>query len=138
MQATNMVERKIALSDLAIFMIATPLDFEGVNPLRDPQSPGAGEGAAGNMPDAGSLPAPDHFSTIKKMPGMKKIPIALAASIPPITAVPIIWRATEPAPLAVHSGTQPRIKANEVIRIGRSRNLAPSRAASASGLPCSY
>jgi hypothetical protein len=28
------------------------------------QSPGAGEGAAGNMPDAGSFPAPDHFSTI--------------------------------------------------------------------------
>ncbi len=71
------------------------------------------------------------------MPGMKKIPIALAASIPPITAVPIIWRATEPAPLAVHSGTQPRINANEVIRIGRSRSLAPSSAASASGFPCS-
>src|SRR5580658_4749339 len=57
------------------------------------------------------------------MPGMKKIPIALAASIPPMTAVPIIWRATEPAPLAVQSGTQPRINANDVIRIGRSREL---------------
>ena len=64
MQPINIVKSKIALSDLAIFMLATPLDFEGVNPLRDPQSPGAGEGAAGNMPAAGSLPAPDHFSTI--------------------------------------------------------------------------
>ena len=72
------------------------------------------------------------------MPGMKKIPIALAASIPPITAVPIIWRATEPAPLAVHSGTQPRINANDVIKIGRSRSLAPSSAASASGFQCSF
>src|SRR5947208_3677119 len=32
----------------------------------------------------------------------KKIPIMLAANIPPITAVPMIWRATDPAPVAVH------------------------------------
>ena len=30
---------------------------------------------------------------------MKKMPIAVAASMPPMTAVPMIWRATEPATL---------------------------------------
>ena len=61
----------------------------------------------------------------------------LAATIPPITVVPMICRATAPAPLAVHNGTQPRMKASEVIRIGRRRRRAPSMAASASGLPFS-
>ncbi len=59
--------------------------------------------------------------------------MALAASIPPITVVPMIWRPTEPAPEAVHSGTQPRMNANDVIRMGRRRRRAPSSAASASG-----
>ena len=53
------------------------------------------------------------------------MPIALAASMPPMTAVPMIWRATEPAPDAVHSGTQPRMKANEVIRIGPQAKPCP-------------
>jgi hypothetical protein len=66
---------------------------------------------------------------------MKKMPITLAASMPPITVVPMIWRATEPAPDAVHSGTLPRMNAKEVIRIGRNRSLAPSRAASTRFLP---
>src|SRR6266487_3920759 len=66
---------------------------------------------------------------------MKKMPMTLAASIPPITVVPMIWRATDPAPDAVHSGTLPRMKAKDVIRIGRSRSLAPSRAASMRFLP---
>ena len=66
------------------------------------------------------------------------IPITLAASIPPITVVPMIWRATDPAPVAVHSGTQPRMNAKDVIKIGRRRSLAPSSAASAKGFPCSY
>src|SRR5260370_42438843 len=42
------------------------------------------------------------------------------------------------APDAVHSGTQPRMNANEVIRTGRKRSLAPSSAASARGCPLSY
>ena len=50
-----------------------------------------------------------------------KMPIALAASIPPIAGAHH-WRATEPAPVAVHNGTQPRMNANEVIKIGRKRN----------------
>jgi len=62
----------------------------------------------------------------------------LAASIPPITVVPMIWRATEPAPVAIHKGTLPRMKANDVIKMGRSRMRAPASAASMSGLPCSY
>jgi len=32
--------------------------------LQRSQSPAAGDGAAGSMPDADSFPAPDHFSTI--------------------------------------------------------------------------
>ena len=66
------------------------------------------------------------------------MPIAVAASMPPMTVVPIICRATDPAPDAVHNGTQPRINAKEVIRIGRRRSLAPSSAASTRGLPFSY
>src|SRR5215468_5899962 len=46
--------------------------------------------------------------------------------------------ATAPAPEAVHSGTEPRMKANEVIKIGRRRKRAPSSAASTKGLSCSY
>ena len=65
------------------------------------------------------------------------MPITLAASMPPITVVPMIWRATEPAPDAVHNGTQPRINANDVIRIGRRRSRAPSSAASTRFLPFS-
>ncbi len=36
------------------------------------------------------------------------MPMTLAASMPPITVVPMIWRATDPAPVAVHNGTQPK------------------------------
>src|ERR1700722_12074558 len=66
------------------------------------------------------------------------MPSTLAAVMPPITVVPMIWRATEPAPEAVQRGTQPRMNANEVIMMGRKRRRAPSSAASISGLPCSY
>ena len=59
----------------------------------------------------------------------------VAASIPEMTVVPRIWRPAAPAPCAIHSGTQPRMNAKDVIRIGRSRSRAPSRAASTSGSP---
>jgi len=52
---------------------------------------------------------------------MMKMAIKLAANMPPITAVPITWRDAAPAPVALQRGTQPKIKANDVIRIGRSR-----------------
>src|SRR5438445_8659353 len=69
---------------------------------------------------------------------MKKMPMALAAIIPPITVVPMIWRPRAPALDAVHSGTHPRINANDVIRIGRRRSRAPLRAASTRLTPLSY
>ena len=40
------------------------------------------------------------------------MPIALAASMPPITVVPMIRRATDLAPDAIQSGTQPNMNAN--------------------------
>jgi len=67
-----------------------------------------------------------------------KIAMAVAASIPPMTVVPMICRATEPAPVAKNKGTHPRMKAKEVIKIGRSLSLAPASAASMRGLPFSY
>ena len=54
------------------------------------------------------------------------MPIPLAATIPPMTVVPMIWRETAPAPLAIHNGTHPRMNANDVIRIGLKRSRAPS------------
>ena len=44
--------------------------------------------------------------------------------------MPRICRPAAPAPLAIQSGTQPRMKAKEVMRIGRRRSRAPSSAAS--------
>ena len=53
-----------------------------------------------------------------------------AAIIPPITVEPRIRRATAPEPVANHNGKSPKMKAKEVIRIGRKRKRAPSSAAS--------
>src|SRR6266540_1620079 len=80
----------------------------------------------------------ESLSTTTNSTGMMNTAIKVAASIPPITVVPMIWRATDPAPLAVHNGTQPSTNANEVIRMCRKRNLAPPSAASTSGCPFSY
>ena len=46
------------------------------------------------------------------------------------TVMPIDLRALAPAPVAITSGATPRMKANEVIRIGRNRARAASTAAS--------
>ena len=62
----------------------------------------------------------------------------VAASMPPMTTVPRMRRDTAPAPLANHNGVEPRIKAKEVIRIGRKRIRAPVSAASTRDLPFSY
>ena len=56
-------------------------------------------------------------------------------SIPPETAVPTEFRASRPAPLANTSGRTPRMNASEVIRIGRSRSLEASIAASTTPSP---
>ena len=53
------------------------------------------------------------------------------AIMPPATAVPTECRASRPAPVANTSGMTPRMKASDVIRIGRSRMRAASTAASA-------
>src|SRR3984885_13358725 len=113
-------ERSVSFANTATFLAHFPQAF---------QSASAGAAEAGGAPvrsTIGSVRAPDHFSTKKKIAGTKKMPIRLAANIPPITVVPMIWRATAPAPLAVQSGTQPRMNAKEVIRIGRRRSLGPS------------
>jgi hypothetical protein len=56
--------------------------------------------------------------------------MSVAASIPPIAVVPMTRLATAPDPEAVQSGTQPRMNANDVMMIVRSRRRAPSSAAS--------
>ena len=55
--------------------------------------------------------------------------------MPENTVMPIDLRALAPAPVASTSGTTPRMKANDVIRIGRKRARAASTADSSSGLP---
>ena len=54
--------------------------------------------------------------------------------MPVNTVMPIDLRALAPAPVASTSGATPRMKANEVIRIGRKRARAASTAASTIGL----
>ncbi len=57
--------------------------------------------------------------------------------MPPKTAVPRAWRLAAPAPVATIMGTTPRMKANEVIRIGRKRRVEALTAASAGVSPAS-
>jgi len=65
---------------------------------------------------------------ILKNIGTKKIARKVAASMPPITPVPTERRAPAPAPLENASGTTPRMKASEVMMIGRKRSRAASSA----------
>ncbi len=58
--------------------------------------------------------------------------------MPPMTPVPMARRLLAPAPVAMASGTQPRMKASEVMTIGRSRSRAASMAASAAVMPCAH
>jgi hypothetical protein len=97
-------------------------------------------GAIGQGGDFTSTSPPRRFdsrSTNTNSAGMKKMPSSVAALMPEITAVPSTRRACAPAPAADHSGTQPRMNANDVIKIGRRRSRAASSAASISDLPCS-
>ncbi len=61
----------------------------------------------------------------------------VALIIPPITPVPIALRLLAPAPELITSGSTPRIKASEVIRIGRRRRRAASTTASPNPIPLS-
>ena len=57
---------------------------------------------------------------------MTKMPRSEAAIMPPNTGVPTSRRASFEAPVAITSGTRPRMKANDVIITGRKRSRAPS------------
>ncbi len=57
------------------------------------------------------------------------------AIMPLKTAMPIDRRAPAPAPVAMTSGKTPRMKANEVMRIGRNLSRAASTAASTMSMP---
>ena len=64
----------------------------------------------------------------------KKMASSVAASMPPNTAVPSDRRDAAPAPVATNNGTTPRMKAKDVIKMGRSRSLAACNAASRTGM----
>src|SRR5438034_3311531 len=68
--------------------------------------------------------------TTTKNDGTNSTARQVEASMPLNTAMPIDLRELAPAPVASTSGSTPRIKANEVIRIGRKRARAASVAAS--------
>ncbi len=72
-----------------------------------------------------------------KNDGMNSTAMNVAASMPPITPVPIEWRAPAPAPVDSASGNTPRMNASDVMTIGRKRRRAASIAASVSDLPSS-
>ena len=63
------------------------------------------------------------------------MPNSVTPNMPANTAVPSEWRISAPAPVATTSGKTPRMKANDVIRIGRSRSREASTVASKRGLP---
>ena len=65
-----------------------------------------------------------------KNTGTKKMPSTVAEIMPPSTPVPIAFWLPEPAPVLVASGSTPRPKASEVIRIGRKRIFAADKVAS--------
>lgn len=66
---------------------------------------------------------------------MKRVPTSDVINIPAKTAIPNEIRLAAPAPVETTSGKTPRIKANEVIRIGRRRTFPASMAASEIGFP---
>ena len=63
------------------------------------------------------------------------VAMKVAASMPPNTPVPMDLRAAAPAPVALTRGKTPRMKAREVMTMGRKRRRAPSRAASSTPRP---
>ena len=59
----------------------------------------------------------------------------VAAIIPPMTPVPTERRAPAPAPVEKASGITPKMKASEVIRMGRNLRRAASSAEAAADRP---
>src|SRR5580658_519117 len=72
MQPINIVKSNIALSDLAIFMIATPLDSQGVNALRDPSVSWRGGGRSWQNARCRLLPCSRPFLDHIKDAGYEK------------------------------------------------------------------
>ena len=66
----------------------------------------------------------------EKNTGVRKMPNSVTPTMPLKTAIPSDRRISAPAPVATASGITPRMKANEVIRIGRSRSRHASSVAS--------
>ena len=78
--------------------------------------------------------SPNPWMT-KKNTGVRKTPNRVTPIMPLNTAVPSERRISDPAPVARTSGTTPRMKAKDVIVMGRSRSRDASTAASARDLP---
>ena len=66
---------------------------------------------------------------------MKSVPTKELINIPAKTAIPREILLAAPAPVEITSGNVHKIKAKEVIKIGRKRTRPPSRAASVMDLP---
>ena len=67
--------------------------------------------------------------------GTTKIASELAASIPPATVQPMVFRASAPAPDEKANGNTPRMKASDVMIIGRRRNCTASSVAATMSIP---
>jgi len=63
------------------------------------------------------------------------MPNSVTPIMPENTVIPSDQRSSAPAPRASTSGRTPRMKASEVMRIGRNRSRLASTVASASGFP---
>ena len=76
------------------------------------------------------------FSRIAYIAGKISKLDTVAANNPPITACPRGATCSPPSMMPNAIGNIPTIMANPVMRIGRARLLAPSRAASSDECPC--
>ena len=80
---------------------------------------------------------PPSQSMLKKNTGVRNMPNSVTPNMPLNTAVPSVRRISAPAPWASISGTTPRMKANEVMTIGRNRSRQASSVAWRRGSPLS-
>ena len=75
------------------------------------------------------------FLMATKNTGTRKIARMVPVIMPPATPVPIAFWLAEPGPVLTTSGSTPRTKAIEVMRIGRNRSFTELRIASIRPLP---
>src|SRR4029453_1175494 len=100
-----------------------------------PRTTAGGVGGPGSPCAAGRRALPLRIrslmpSSATKNTGTNGMASSVEAIIPPNTTVPMACWLAAPAPVATISGTTPRIKANEVITMGRNRRRVASTAAS--------